>query len=47
MQEKFGEIPKEKLEEVKQRKTDNTITKRKRTKGKTIIYTVSHRKLKI
>ena len=29
------------------RRTDNIITKRKRTKGQTMIYKIIHRKLKI
>jgi hypothetical protein len=39
-------IPKRKSEAVNQR-TDNTMTKRKRTKGQTMIYKTPHRKLKI
>jgi hypothetical protein len=32
---------------AKRKRTDNTMTKRKRTKGKTTIFKTSHRKLKI
>jgi hypothetical protein len=32
---------------VHQRRTDNTMAKRKRTKGQTAIYKTLHRKLKI
>ena len=32
---------------VNRRKTDNTTTKKKRTKGQTTIYKTLHRKLKI
>jgi len=38
-------IPKEQSETVNQR-TDNTMVKRKRTKGQTTIYKTLHRKLK-
>ena len=34
-------------ETVNRRKTDNTLDKRKWTKGQTIIYKTLHRKLKI
>ena len=36
-----------KQESVNQRRTDNTMANRKRTKGKTTIYKTLHRKLKI
>ena len=39
MQEEFGDIPKEQPEHVKQRRTDNPMTKRKKNqKDKTTIY---------
>jgi len=34
-------------ESVNRRRTDNTMTKRKRTKGQTMIYKTLHIKLKI
>ena len=35
------------LEDLNQRKTGDTVAKRKRTKGQTVIYKTLHRKLKI
>ena len=35
------------LEDLNRRKTDDTVAKRKRTKGQTVIYKTLHRKLKI
>jgi hypothetical protein len=40
-------IPNESSEAVTQRRTDNTIAKRKSTKGQTTIYKALHRKQKI
>ena len=40
-------IQKEQSKSEKRRRTDNTMAKRKRTKGQTIIYKTQHRKLKI
>jgi hypothetical protein len=40
-------IPKGQYESVNQRRTDNTMAKRKRIKGQTPIYTTLHIKLKI
>ena len=40
-------IPKGQSEFVYRRRTDNTIAKRKSTKGQTTIYITLHRKLKI
>ena len=40
-------IPKGYSEAVNRRRTDNTMTNRKRTKGQTTIYKTQHRKLKI
>jgi len=39
-------IPKEYSLAVNQKRTDNTMTTRKRTKGQTIIYKTLHRKFK-
>ena len=40
-------IAKGTLESVTRKKIDNAITKERGTKGKTMIYKISHRKLKI
>jgi hypothetical protein len=40
-------IPKRKSESVNRRRTDNTMTKIKRTKEQTTIYKTLHRKLMI
>jgi len=40
-------IPKGSSEAVNRRRADNAIAKRKRTKGKTTIHKIIHRKLKI
>jgi len=40
-------IPKEQSVSVNQRRTDNTMDKRKSTKGQTTIYKTLHIKLKI
>ena len=40
-------IPKWRAESVNRRRTDNTMAKRKRTQGQTMIYKALHRKLKI
>ena len=40
-------VPKGKSEAVNRRRTDNTMTKTKGTKGQTTMYEILHRKLKI
>ena len=40
-------IAKGSLESVTRKKTDNAITKERGTKGKTMIYKIPHKKLKI
>jgi len=40
-------IPKGSLKTVNWKRTDNTMAKRKRTKGQTTIYKTYHRNLKI
>ena len=42
-----SKIPKGQSEAVTRRRRDNTMTKRKKTKGQTTIYKTLHRKLKI
>ena len=45
--EKFEDVPKGHTEAVNRRRTDNTMTKRKRTKEQKTIYKTKHRKQKI
>jgi len=47
MRKKSMKIPNGKSEVVNQRRTDNTMAKRKSTKGQTTIYKTVHIKLKI
>ena len=46
VEEKFEE-PKDYSKAINPRNTDNTMAKRKRTKGQTMIYKTLHRKLRI
>jgi len=47
MKAKCFKIPKGQSEAVIRRRTDNTMAKRKRSKGHTLVYKTLHRKLEM